>query len=305
VKRKTAIAVIAFNRPDLLKELLLELTKSHFKDLIISVDCDLHGNSHSEIVKMASHEFRKLEWRFRTVHLGIGKHVPFMIDEVLKDFDNVVVLEDDVRVSTNALESGLELLSDRLPDRYFTVGFFGGIEDNSFFRLIFGENSWRETEFFSAWGWAVQRETWNIYKQVITREDIEINLGGSSSWQMKCQDSKTSWTNRFERVANNPSFTWDFQMQYATYAQNKVHLLPIYRSADNVGFGESRATNTISPRPGWYRGSASSKRISARILSSGLKLKFLIYWDKITWSGDLNPPIFFRVISSLIRKIRS
>ena len=302
VTRRTAILVIAFNRPDLLRELIRLLEEDQIANVIVSVDCEMSGTINVEILKMAQSEFPNVEWRFQKNHLGIGKHIPFIVGEILKKFDNAIVLEDDVRVSTHIIKSSLELLSERLPNKYLTVGFFGTLPNNVWSRGLFGANCWRQTEFFSAWGWAIQKESWDLYQQELDRSKLVSKILKSNMWQRKNSVCKIRWIGRFDRVAANPHFTWDYQMQYATYAYDKLHLLPVFRSADNVGFDNQKSTNTKSRRPSWYRGKTANFGMSKEILREGLKSKFLIYLDRITWSGDSAPPRVLRLLSSIMQR---
>ncbi len=301
--RKTAILVIAFNRPDLLRESMRILDEDQFDNVIVSVDCEVSGGISTEILKMAQLEFPNVEWRFQQRHLGIGKHIPFMVGEVLKKYENTIVLEDDVRVSTLAIKSCIELLSERLPNKYLTVGFFGALPNNVWNRSLFGANCWRQTEFFSAWGWAIQRECWGMYHQELDTSDLVAKFHNSKIWRKKNRACRRRWISRFDRVASNSHFTWDYQMQHATYVHDKLHLLPVFRSADNVGFDNQSSTNTKSRRPSWYRGETATFGVSKEILREGVKSKLLLYLDRITWSGDSAPPRILRFVSSIMQRI--
>ena len=300
--RRTSIVVVAFNRPDLLKGSLQLLKDNFFENITVSVDCAPDGDLNPDIKKISTLDFPDLDWRFRTDHLGIAKHIPIVVSEMLYHYDNVVVLEDDVRVAPLALKSGLELLKKRLPEQFMTIGFFGALGANSLTKKIFGKNSWRETEFFSAWGWGIQRESWNIYKQEMNLESDIRALEMSKTWLRKSSSSRKLWIRRFERVAKNPDFTWDYQMQYASYVHEKNHLLPIFKSADNVGFADTRSSNTKNEKPFWYRGLACNSEITPSIKAKRLNLYLLTYLDRITWSGDQNPPKLLRLFTRILKR---
>ncbi|MBR2715584.1 MAG: glycosyltransferase [Ruminococcus sp.] len=96
-----AIVTIAYNRPDSLSRLLDSLNRvdyeGHDVTLIISIDY-----SGDDSVYRLAHSF---EWKFgekkviqHTVNLGLKKHV-LTCGDMVKDYDAVIVLEDDLIVS--------------------------------------------------------------------------------------------------------------------------------------------------------------------------------------------------------------
>ena len=100
------IAVIAFKRPDHLKEMLDSLsTNEGFKDskLHIFIDGpkgDEDKDGHFETVEVAknfSHPDKKIT--VRDENLGNKKNVIFSVTEVLNDHERVICLEDDLRIS--------------------------------------------------------------------------------------------------------------------------------------------------------------------------------------------------------------
>ncbi len=286
--RKTAIIVVGFNRPEYLIELLGFLSINDFQNIFVSIDSNKEGHINDEIRALAASEFSEFSWIFRDLNLGIGKHIPTVVSEVLENFDNCIVLEDDVRVSAKALNSGINLLSQRLPENYMTIGFFGGLWFKPWKLLLFGKNCWRETEYFSAWGWGIQRESWSKYNYYLRKDLIELQLANSDIWNRKTPTSRNRWLRRFMIVADSPDFTWDFQMQYATYVSKSVHLLPTFSTAENCGFDDSRSTNTKSKKPRWHRGRKLNCEIELKIRGHGLIQKVLVYLDKLTWAGDSN-----------------
>jgi hypothetical protein len=286
--RTSIIIVIAYNRPALLRELLSHLSTNCDERVLVSVDCDLDGEIDNDIKQMAFEKFRNLEWRFCAKKLGVSGHIPTLLNEVFKTYDNAIILEDDVRISPKVLLSGMKILETRLPERILTVGFFGSLGYRPYMRFIFGENKWRESEFFSAWGWAIQRESWGQYKRILDRGVLENELLNSDVWNKKSEKRKLVWLKRFQRVIENPDFTWDYQMQALTYSQNYNHLLPIYRSADNVGFNNFRATNTKNSKPFWYRFKRFEGTVLSQMLKPGLRQMCLHFLDRVTWGGDFN-----------------
>ena len=286
MSRRTAIIVVGFNRPDFLRDQLEFLSLHNIQNVIVSIDRNEEGVIDKEIQHLSSQQYSNFTWRFRENNLGVGRHIPTVVSEVLSDFENCIVLEDDVRVSAGALKSGLDILSTRLPEHYLTVGFFGGFWFKPWKRFLFGRNCWRETEYFSAWGWGIQRESWSKYKQILDTDLIQTELSKSEVWNRKSLKSRSRWLRRFEKVALSPKFTWDYQMQYSAYVSQSKHLLPIFSAAENCGFEDARSTNTKLRKPRWQYGRKLDVEIEPTILRNGIKAQFLIRVDRATWAGD-------------------
>lgn len=296
MSRSTAILLAGYNRPELIEMQLKALLEVEVTNVFVSIDCDQQGVINSEIRELSVGKYSCFSWVFQEKKLGVGGHIPFMVTKLLSEFDNCVVIEDDVQIPNRVLISGINLLSTELPKDCLTIGFFGALPYNLFTRAIFGRNKWRKTEYFSAWGWATQREVWPKYSPILDGTKIDEELQRSSLWQKKDEKSKLRWKRRFKVVAESPAFTWDFQMTYATYKHEFFHVLPIYRSADNVGFDDYRSTNTLSKRPRWYFGESCCKDINKAIDTYGFIHRILQILDKFTWSGDSTLILQFRTI---------
>ena len=286
MSRSTAILLAGYNRPELIEMQLKALLEVEVTNVFVSIDCDQQGVINSEIRELSVSKYSCFRWVFQEVKLGVGSHIPFMVTKLLSEFDNCVVIEDDVQIPNRVLISGINLLSTELPKDCLTIGFFGALPYNLFTRAIFGRNKWRKTEYFSAWGWATQREVWPKYSPFIDGTKIDEVLQHSQLWQKKGKKSKVRLKRKFHRVALSPKFTWDFQMAYATYKHQCFHLLTTYRSADNVGFADDRSTNTKTKRPRWYFGKSYLGDVNESINKNSLTCRILQTLDKLTWSGD-------------------
>jgi len=291
VSRSTAILLAGYNRPELIERQLKKLLEFEGANVFVSIDCDQQGNINSEIKDLSVGQYSIFTWVFQENNLGVGGHIPFMVTRLLSEFDNCIVIEDDVQISNKVLISGMNFLSTKLPKDCLTIGFFGTLPYNLLTRLLFGRNKWRKTEYFSAWGWGTQSEVWKKYSPLLDETKFDEELQRSSIWQKKDQESKVRW-----------KFTWDFQMAYATYKNECFHLLPTYKSAENLGFNDNRSTNTQTKRPRWIFGKAQGAEIGTGIDLDSFGQRILESLDKVTWAGDSN---LFPSINNMRRKIKS
>ena len=284
--QSVAVLVVGYRRPDLLSNLLNLLLKARIANVVVSIDADDLGSIDEKIKELSKSKFPEFDWRFRKKNLGVGLHVPTAVGEVLKEFEACFVLEDDIIFSTEALKSAIKLLQRGLPLGCITIGLFGALPSSPLLKVFLGENRWRATEYFSAWAWGIDRSSWRKYELVLNETSIQSALANSNAWQRKKAASKGRWLRRFYKVSLSPNFAWDFQMQFATYKHDGYHLLPIYRSADNVGFGDARSTNTKLDKPRWYIGAGSEREILHTDTLSVRTSKLLMCIDGISWAGD-------------------
>lgn len=302
MSRSTAILLTSYNRPELIELQLKALLEVEGANVFVSIDRDQQGNINSEIKDLSVGKYSSFAWVFQENKLGVGGHILFMVTRLLSEFDNCIVIEDDVKISKKVLISGMNLLSTKLPKDCLTIGFFGAMPYNLLTRILFGRNKWRKTEYFSAWGWGTQSEVWKKYSPFLDETKFDEELQRSSLWQKKGQESKVRWTRRFKVVADSPKFTWDFQMAYATYKEGCFHLLPTYRSVENLGLNDIRSTNTKTQRPRWIFGQAQGAEIGTGIDLDSFRQRILESLGKVTWAGDSD---LFPQMNNMRRKVKS
>jgi hypothetical protein len=286
-----AVLLIAYNRPDLVERRLKELAASDLipNNVFLSVDGLKESmrtsdkNSYSSMLAALNLPFIVNE-NHRQVNLGCSKHIITAVTEVLKDFESVIVIEDDVSISPCFLNSMYEALSiAKNMNDIATIGGFSNFHKQMHFPLFFRNNYWRKTKYFSAWGWATTRDFWRLFVEVKNIEDLEIFLSTSTYWKELSERKKNIWLKRFRRSI------WDFNVQLILFKYSKMNLLPALRIIDNEGFSDKRSTHTKHNRPRNLLGIGRSNTSPTKIkdLNSMLILRF--FWnfiDSNLWAAD-------------------
>ena len=289
-KRKTALLILGFSRPEFIKSRLEE--SEFLGDFGVNLICSIDGFRDNQQRKELKYEYFGLreqypnvEWVLENTNLGLAKHITTRVTESLQVYENLIVIEDDVSVSKNGLLSLHDILQEEFPSSVFTAGMFGMLPKNQIEHLI--KNRWRTTKYFSAWGWAIQREKWQHYELDIVKKYGIEKLSKGMIWNQLRECQKQRWIKRFSKVIIKPDLTWDFQMQYLSFLNEFQNVLPLYRICDNEGFDDQRATNTKTPIPGWYYGKRSNSNISPNAKVRNRYLGNLVeYLDSISWIGD-------------------
>jgi hypothetical protein len=285
VKRSTSVLIIGYNRPELVLASIKRLERVENVKKIVSIDGQKFPDARiSSQWTAMSEEFPNFTWIIREENLGLAKHVFTAISEAMKESQNCIVLEDDVVARADNIIKMNCFLEKRLPNSVLTIGLFGGIPAFPFIRSIY-RNRWRYTKYFSAWGWGIQREDWHDFSLDIARRERE-NLDNIIKDKLG-KNRLSIWKRRFEAVADSPAFTWDYQLFLYSLILGKRHILPTYRTCENIGFEDVRASNTRDARPSWYRGRAAVKVDVQKLRRHNSIGSLILQWvDSLTWAGD-------------------
>ena len=289
----TALLLLGFNRPENLRSRLREISKNQIIPLIISIDGGAPPACNSSIIEIIE-EFKiknpgfKTKQLFREQNMGLAKHITTAISEVFANFEYCIVVEDDISIGENFVKNminGQELFEK---NDALTLGGFSPISGK--YHPWRGENQYRETVYFSAWGWMTSATKWKFYKIEIYPYSIYTELSNSEAWDSLSSHKQRIWLRRFLKVSTQNPSTWDFQMQYITFSKSFTHLLPVYKFCDNVGFNDPSSTHTTGHRPRWM---GLEGRIDCRSITTGNVLKrrnflgrMLEFLDSIFIAGD-------------------
>lgn len=189
------ILIFAYNRVDKLEKLILSLSTNELsKDSEIYIFCDKEiGLQDSKNVKEVKDfilsfnfksYFNNYKIHFNTHHFGLAKSIITGVTQILKNYDRVIVLEDDLIISKYFLRFMNDALNYFLhDDRIFSIS---GFTKN----FKFSKNYPYDIYLFprgSSWGWATWKNRWNKVlwnheniKQLIKNKNFfnGFNLGG-------------------------------------------------------------------------------------------------------------------------------
>lgn len=296
----TAVLLIGYKRIDFIESRLHELSKNSRIPIIASIDGsdELTENLIAKSINdfTVGHPKMDIKLIIRKQNLGLARHVTLAISEVLDEYDQVIVVEDDIVLSqsfVNNLLNGFQLM--KLNQNIGVVGGFSFFVGDYF---NFNSGKWRTSRYFPAWGWGIDRKNWRDYELTIPSDFLTL-LNQSQTWQSLSKYRKLMWSYRFKKVASDTPFTWDYQMQYMLFRQDLVTLLPTCRISDNEGFGSAASSNTKDERPRWM----GEERVFHGVLQTKISKFSSIYEiaDAFTIAGDKRAAEIF----AKFRKVRS
>lgn len=217
-------------------------------------------------------------------NMGCDSHIPWAIQKVLEECDQVIVIEDDVRISSRSLLEIIRKMSEKAGslEPLAIVGmsaFFNPIKHTNI-------NSWRTTKFFSAWGFGINRKFWHCHinssSEIKPGLDWDSFFENSKTWNKLSNRKKVLWMERFQRG------NYDYAIQSTMFRFDIRALAPVFRVVDNVGHGLSGATHTRFEAPIYLRFRVSEKiqNFSKNHISSPIMNLLFDFCDSNSWAGE-------------------
>ncbi|QKJ25054.1 glycosyltransferase family 2 protein [Aquiluna borgnonia] len=237
VENKVPVAIVIFRRPELTKRVLAALSLTKPERLFVIADGPRPGRPDDiEAVSAARALFEDLDWKcevtkiYSATNLGLRARVISGLDEVFRQVDSAIILEDDCLPSSSFFKFASELI-----DRYKDEPTVALVSANNFAPKKSRENTYYFSTHANIWGWATWRRTWLDFRKSKPVSDLterEINqildlVGG------KRQRSA------FAKLLRLYSSLDSWAVQFATfiYLNRLLSAVPSQNLVTNVGFG--------------------------------------------------------------------
>ena len=261
------VLLLGFNRPELLKKRINEIYESEIENLYISIDGG--SKSHTKEMELLKSYIQKkfsnlvnLSLKHHEENLGLVKHITGEIDYVFTKHQYIIVIEDDVKISTNFISNMINGLNIHKMNN--SIGIICGFSPLHFKYL---KNKWRVSKYPYIWGWACSKTTWQNYSYDLSEVDIEKALLNSKTWNHLKPSQKIKWLGLFKKAQENPLETWDAQLMFLSYCKDFKNLAPIFSIVGNEGFNDSRAVHTKGSKPKFV----TTSNLSHQVLTKNSK----------------------------------
>ncbi len=242
------VLLIAFNRPDLLAEVIGRVRPARPPRVYLAVDGarpDRAGEA--ERVQACRDMVSALDWGcevhtlFREDNLGCGRGVSGAITWFLAHEERGIILEDDIVVDPSFFGFAAELL-----ERYQHDDRVVAITGTNFVppEFMTDPTGYRFSRVPVVWGWATWRSTWDRYAFDI--DGWRAQLPARRAWPAMggTVGSYLFWSANFDLMARHAIDTWDLQLVFASMAAGGWTATPQVSLVDNVGF-RADATHTL------------------------------------------------------------
>ncbi len=270
MKPESPVLLLGFNRIEHIRKRLPEIISWNPPHIYVSIDGPKNSSENeifSEITNYLSNfkTDKRITIYLNKKNLGLSNHITSAITKILSIEENLIIIEDDIEMYKNTYRSMSRILNDSKINGFAIISGFSLIPSPPIFLKSLLLNKFRVATYTSIWGWGIRKEQWRLYELDISDLNLELELSKSDLWNKLSLRQKKIWLQRFIKVASNPNKTWDFQLQFMSFRYNLPNLSPIYRAVDNVGFADSRSTNTKSTKPKYYFGKTDYRFIEGVI----------------------------------------
>ena len=286
--RNPPLLLLGYNRHELLEKRVKEISEMEIEKVYISIDGgrESHKPEMNDLILKIPVLLSKHANVIITHHknnLGLTKHITSTISKILEENENIIVVEDDVAINPGFyknITNGMNLLKSIGANGL--VSAFSPINYSGNFLL---QNKWRKSIYFLCWGWGCSRDTWAKYESDLSNINLDNALRNSHSWNSLSLWERNVWKSRFRRVQQDEGYTWDLQMQFASFLNDFTNLVPFYRFVDNEGFDDERATHTKNSKPKWMNKKSKNDQYVDH-LAGNLTSKLFNSIDQLTIVGD-------------------
>ncbi|MFT4031272.1 MAG: glycosyltransferase [Siphonobacter sp.] len=189
-------------------------------------------------------QFIKSIQGFKSVHIvesidnkGLAKSIIYAVSEIINQYGKVIVLEDDLLLSSNFLtfmNKSLDFYENN-PKVYSISGFMFDIDLKKHYSYdVFF------TKRHCSWGWAMWKDRWNrIDWEVKDFQEFMDNF----SMQKKFNDIGADLTYSLKRQQKGEINSWAIRCNYQQFKEQTYTVYPLKSKVDNLGFGDD-ATHT-------------------------------------------------------------
>ena len=246
MKKETVIAVFCFKRASKLKTCIEALLKNpECPSMEIIFFCDGPRNSADEEGVMATRAyidsitgFKAVHKQFREKNVSTGPNFRMGLTYLADNYENFIVVEDDLVVSSNYIKYLLDSLAfyKNSPSVFCITGYC--------FPLNTGAYAYDTVIYkrFCSYGWA----GWSDRVRKVIWDHKELNQLRKTSPGFKNRLNKEGHDlyRMLLKQLDGRISTWDIQMQVHV-AENKMKVIfPVLSKVDNIGF-DSDSTNTF------------------------------------------------------------
>ena len=247
---KTPILLITFNRPDHVRQVLMEIRKQQPMQLFVCQDGAREGNVQDiERVQEVRNVVSELvDWScelhtlYQEKNLGCGPGPAAGISWFFEHVDMGIILEDDCLPHPDFFLYCEELLEKYKLDNQ--VSFIGGcnynipVNANESYSFMGGHHQ--------TWGWATWKRTWEQFDYYLTHWNKE-KFNKIIKYYYKCPKQWAYWDMIYSMVKRDRmgESCWDYQFYFSCWKNHQLAICPSVNLVSNVGFGDD-ATHTNS-----------------------------------------------------------
>jgi len=246
MNQRTVIAVFCYKRAEKLRQSISALLMNpECADMDIVFFCDGAKGEKDVAGVTATRDyinnitgFRSVEKQFRERNLSTGPNFHQGISYLFSNYDQFIVVEDDLIVSPNYLRYMLDALDfyRHQPDVFCISGFSFPIDKRNYQFDTVVHNR------FCSYGWACWSD--RVSKVVFDKEGLETIVRQSPGFRSRLNEEGLDLYRMTKKQISGEISTWDIQMQIHVSENRMKVIYPVLSKTHNIGF-DAESTNTF------------------------------------------------------------
>ena len=309
---KTPVLFIIFNRPDTTAQVFAAIKQAQPARLFIAADAPRPGNkTDEERCRLTREVVSNIDWPcevftlFRESNRGCGLGVSEAIQWFFEHNSEGIILEDDCVPHPDFFSFAANMLEKYRDDHQII-----SVNGSNLGYTPAGSESYTFSRFMNMWGWA----TWSDRAKKIDytmKEWREIKHPLTWLYQHLRQDLFDTdinwyrlWKYKFDKVAEDRNFTWDWQWMYYQLSNKKLSIVPSVNLVTNIGFNAD-ATHTLQHTNPAANIPVQSIGTITHPSNRKLSMKYEEEFVKWVWCYHKRLPTLFYIkqfLSSFLRK---
>jgi hypothetical protein len=242
------VLILAFDRPDLTRQVLDRVWQSGVKTVFLAVDGpradraqDLERVRAVRDLALGLERYCEVKTLFRSRNLGCKVAVSEAISWFFDQVEEGIILEDDCLAEPTFFSFAAELLDlYRNDQRIFMIS-----GDNFQFGRRRTDYSYYFSRYTHTWGWATWRRAWRLYDHDMKLWP-ELKAGDWLQDLLQNPAACRYWTRIFDETHAEHNAAWDYRWTFAAWVNAGLSILPNINLVSNIGFGPT-GTHT------WWR----------------------------------------------------
>lgn len=165
---------------------------------------------------------------------GIEKNEIAALNELLSHYEACIVLEDDLKVSTNFLEyMNRALVCYKDEKKVISVAGYSHIDEKS--KKARGQEFYF-TQLITSWGWATWADRWALFDDQNLNLDVLESAEAQRRFDM---DGVCPYTRMLKEQIANQHITWDVAWYFKAFEYGLLTLAPVCTMVNNIGMDGS------------------------------------------------------------------
>jgi hypothetical protein len=230
------VALIVFNRPDLVKKQIENLQRTAIKQLFIIADGPRAINDDDKRCREVRQIIDNVNWRcdvnksYAESNMGCANRIVSGINWVFTMVDRAVILEDDCLAHPSMFEFCGELL-ERYRDQDKVMHICG----TQPFKKYNFRHSYLFSQNISCWGWATWARAWS-------RNELKINISIEEENEILRRfllgnpAAVEHWQKELGMTKRKELDSWDYPWQLSIWRHNGLSIFPMKNLISNIGF---------------------------------------------------------------------